>query len=459
VGLIELALLSTSRPGWPALARVFENVFNVMPWKGDPTFAAIMAGARSAAADVRIPAGLNRRMFLQKDGDGGSFVSERGRIYALELWEAAAFLAALWVVALLCDRGRLGLATARWMLVVLTFLDLSALGRHRLLEVGPLRSLAEQSPVLATLAREPRGTRIAIYRIKNLPMVVGLAPILAYRTLDLPAVPELTLLTRGPLGAPNIEPLVSGALRATGTGMRLFDPIESALVRGALRATGTGVRVLDPVENRVDHVLKRVADARATIEDPALASWLFGASWVADQGPWARTFSIWRAENRPIRAWFVPWSAIPDSAVLEDWSGDPREILNILDVAEPLAAESPRPDKWNISVRTDDPGWVIISQLADPQWTAQWIGKDGQGVGESDILPAFPKGSQPGGWQRVEVPDAGRWTLRLEYVARDVAEGAAISTVGWLSWIVAALSTAFRARHGRSVPERDQTEA
>ena len=36
VGLIELALLSTSSPGWPVLARGFQRGFDAMPWKGDP---------------------------------------------------------------------------------------------------------------------------------------------------------------------------------------------------------------------------------------------------------------------------------------------------------------------------------------------------------------------------------------------------------------------------------------
>ena len=48
VGLIELALMCTSSPGWPMLARGFQRVFDAMPWKGDPTFAAVMAGASPA---------------------------------------------------------------------------------------------------------------------------------------------------------------------------------------------------------------------------------------------------------------------------------------------------------------------------------------------------------------------------------------------------------------------------
>jgi hypothetical protein len=458
VGLIEVALFCTSRPGLPLLARGFQRALDAMPWEND--FAAVMAQARGPADDPRIPAGLSRGMFLQKNGNSGSFVSERGTIYLQELGEMAALVVAIAVVGRLSERGRIGLGNARWALVALTFIDLWVFGRHRLLDVGPLRPLAEQSPVLARLAQEPSGTRVVSERNKNLPMLVGLAPILAYRTLDLPAVPELTQLTRGPLSAPAIEQIVLDAMRATGTGLRVFDPVESGPARGALRATGTGLRVSDPVENRVDHVLKRVGGPRETIEDPALARWLFGSSWVNEQGPWARTFTVWHSEKRPVRAWLVTCSgSFSDVSVLEDWSGGYKHVLEILDRAEPLAAASPMPEEWNISVQAEDPGWVIVSQLADPQWIARWIGLDGQGTIDGDILPVFQKESQPGGWQRVEVPASGRWTLRLEYDARDVAEGAAISTVAWLCWIVAASSTVFHAWRGRSAPGPVQTEA
>ena len=51
--------------------------------------------------------------------------------------------------------------------------------------------------MLASLEREPRGSRIADRRLRNLPMCAGLAPISAYRTLDLPAVGSLTALLLG----------------------------------------------------------------------------------------------------------------------------------------------------------------------------------------------------------------------------------------------------------------------
>ena len=66
------------------------------------------------------------------------------------------------------------------------------------------------------------------------------------------------------------------------------------------------MRLIDPVENREDEVLRRAKMDRETIDDPVLASLLFEASWVAEQGPWARRFSIWRPEVPAARAWFVP---------------------------------------------------------------------------------------------------------------------------------------------------------
>ena len=154
VGLIELALLSTTGQGWPVLARGFQLGFDAMPWRGDPSFAAVMAGARGPAADPRIPAGLNRSRFLQKSGDGESFADARGSIYVRELGETAALLAVLWLIARMSEGGRTSASATRWLLVAVTVLDLWILGRHRLLDVGPWKPLVEQSPVLAALAKE-----------------------------------------------------------------------------------------------------------------------------------------------------------------------------------------------------------------------------------------------------------------------------------------------------------------
>ncbi len=233
------------------------------------------------------------------------------------------------------EHRRLGTVLRR-VLVVLTVLDLWSLGRHRLLDVGPLRPLAEQSPVLARLHAESRGSRVTGGRLRNLPMLVGLAPISAYRTLDVPAVQ----LADGD-GARDI--------RAT--------PVFSRKCWRPCERPGRGYVCLTRLENRVDQLLRRTGAAPETIEDPALASWLFDASWVAEEGAWARSFAIWTADEPGARAWLVSDADLRHPEQLDGWSGDPREILAILQTAAPLESESLRPEEWTISVTaTDRPG-------------------------------------------------------------------------------------------------------
>ncbi len=238
--------------------------------------------------------------------------------------------------------------------------------------------------MLAALADEPRGTRI-VDGLRNLPMLVGLAPIAAYRTLNLPAVEDIGRMARGP---------------RTG-------PIVAEQTRNAVRATGVGVRVFDPIEVRREQILAGTRPSGEPIVNPALASWIFGRSWVDEQGSWAHQFTIWRPAGQPARAWFLPAAAVKDSSVLDHWDDDPRVVLAAMENARPLPALAVQPEDWTISVAAENPAWVIVSQLADPQWRATWIGLDGQGELIGRILPTFRKGREPGGWQRVGVPGPG----------------------------------------------------
>lgn len=413
VGVMELALASTAHPGWPRVVRVFERAFRVLPWSGDPDFSAVLAIARQSQPDPRIPTGLALAVVLQKQPDRRVFVTQRGWIYGKELGETALVLAGLLYLGLKCRSNGLSARTGKIALCVITVLDLWALGRHRLIDVGPLRPLVEQSPVLARLAQKPRGTRIADLRLRNLPMLVGLAPISAYRTLDLPAVGSLTSLAQQSLGGAVFEPLV----------------------RKALRATGTSVRVIDPVESRMGHVLGRADQAQERIVDPALAGWLFEKAWAEEQANWIRIFRVFECDQKAARAWIVPATTIGDADTLQSWSGDPRDILPVFDRAVPLEVASLRPEEMIITVNASEPGWVVVSQLADPQWKARWLDERGVDLGETEILPAFPKEGEPGGWQRVEIPGTGSLLLRLTYEAEDVAMGLAVSVVAWSCWL------------------------
>ncbi|MGC8638647.1 MAG: hypothetical protein ACP5XB_02075 [Isosphaeraceae bacterium] len=376
--LIELAILGSSTRDHPWLAGLLQKAIHSLPWSPE----------------------------LPSNAHG--FLQSRGSIYVRELAATAGLLAVVAVVGYLASfrrfRGHPTLGAAS--LFVLSFIDLLILGQHRLVEVAPLRPLAEQSPVLARLAEEPPGTRIADV-FHNLSMLVGLEPIAAYRTLDLPALGPLARLAQAPL-SPRLESSVRQAMRACGVGVRVVDAMTIARERPS-------------------------RDDGITIDDPALAGWLFGPERVAGQGRWASRFRISHPEPAPSRAWFLPLTAIPRPAMLDSWTGDLRSLLDLFDRAKPLATEARSSERLDVSLDVDGPGWVIVSQLADPQWRAWWSGEK-ELEGPAEILPTFRLGERAGGWQRVWVPGAGRWTLHLEYNAHDVYVGLLISGVAWLAW-------------------------
>jgi hypothetical protein len=425
LGLIELALGSGLSAGRPWLAGLFQRAFQSRPWTGDFNFRAVLAEARRPASDPRIPAELVKSGLVSPPVDPRSFVESRAEIYARELASTTGLLVGILAVACLTSpRSRRRHFPA--CLILLTFLDLMILSRHRLVAVGPMRRLVNQSPVLAQLAREPRGTRI-IDGLRNLPMLVGMEPVVAYRTLDLPVLEPLTNLARGPLG----------------------DDRFRAGVRKAMRAAGVGVRVLDPVETTIERWRARSKVSKnepETVDDPVLAGWIFGPDWGSEQGAWSSRFRILHPEPDPHRAWLLPLTAVSLPAMLEIWEGDIEPLLKLLDQASPLREESRGNQLMDVSVDADAPGWVIITQLADPQWRARWLNRDGQGEIPAEILPAFRRNGSEGGWQRIRVPGPGRWTLHLEYVATDVSQGLAISSVSWLIWCLIIAAAALRAR-------------
>ncbi|MDG3004179.1 hypothetical protein [Paludisphaera mucosa] len=419
VGLVELALWSTSPSGSRVAADLYERAFRIRPWEGDPDFRSVASLARRPSTDPLIPPALERAGYRRETAprDARSFEQRRFEIYRAELAGTLAILAA--VAALACV-PRLH-PHAPIVLVALTAVDLMLLGRHRLVDVGPLRPLGEQSPVLARLAKEPRGTRI-IDPLRNLPMAAGLAPVQAYRTLDLPALTPLATVARGSLEAGPGRDAVLRALRATGAGLRLLDPIEVAAMR------------------------MRNAEPPGTVEsiaDPDLARWLFGADWNPSRQAWADEFQIVRPAAEGPRAW------LPASDVPEDWDGDPRPVLDALDRARPLKAESRSPVEWEIALEgVARPGPVLVSVLYDPQWLAVVV--DGGRETPANIGPAFRVGKGGGAWMRIGLaaaPGPGA-VLRLRYDAADVRQGLWASGACWTAWGLAIL---YASRRGRRV--------
>jgi hypothetical protein len=429
LGGIELALGAGSRASNPGLYGLFQKAFEARPWTDDPGFSSVQALARKPANDSRIPVELKRVGISRKVSDPRSFMEQRQEIYRAELTNTVALLVAVLVLALIGStrKGRLALPAG---LVILSFVDLMLLGRHKLAEFAPLRPLVEQSPVLDKLAKLPRTTR-SVDGFRNLSMIAGLAPVSAYRTLDLPALVPLTAMAQGPLGSPKLGGPVRKSMRAAGVGVRVLHPVEVAKEADLSRRNGSG-----PIPQVID--------------DPALAGWLFGSSWVAEQGEWSSRFRITKPESEPHDAWFVPLTAVARPAMLETWSGDVGPLLELFDRARPLPLVRHTSEHLEVNVEADAAGWIIVTQLADPQWQARWIGRDDRDQASVEILPAFRRGPGEGGWQRVRVPGPGRWTLRMKYVAVDVVQGLYVSAAAGLAWVITLAWVAARSRR-RSV--------
>ncbi|MDR3622016.1 MAG: hypothetical protein P4L85_21885 [Paludisphaera borealis] len=421
LGLIELALWSSTPSASPALAHGFTRAFEIRPWADDQTFKSVTDQARKPVLE----GGPRHR-------EARSFEQRRFEVYRTELTGTAFLLATVLVVS-----GLTGVAPARRfipiMLVVLTGADLWLLGRHRLVDVGPLRPLVEQSSVLARLAKEPRGTRTAD-PMRNLPMAAGLAPVQAYRTLDLPALPALTSLARGPLDPGPQGEIAFRAMRATGVGLRVLDPTEAS---GLRRRGATDFQPRATLE---------------TLSDPVLARWLLGANWNPEHRAEADEFMILKPSDPAARAWFLPSTAVPKSDIFDDWNGDPRPVLDLIDRARPLKTVVRSPVDWEVMVDVDEPGWVLISQLDDPQWQARIGSVDGRSDEPANIAPAFRVKNQGGAWQRVFIDKPrARAVLRLSYDARDLRLGLGISAVSWLVWLMATASFHLASRRRSNV--------
>ncbi|MHC5540703.1 hypothetical protein ACYOEI_20990, partial [Singulisphaera rosea] len=197
--LIEGALLSTERPGWPALAGLYTQATNLLPWPHvdeknpsgpgrDPSFRDVMSMARQPQNnDLRVQTALARQGERVVRMPGRRFATERLAIYRQELVVTFSIVITLLILAPFARRR----SVLDVGLLVITGVDLWAAGRHRATDLGPIRSLTQQSPVLAKLSEQFRGERVLDVS-RNLPMVAGAAPVSSYRTLDLPSLPSVT---------------------------------------------------------------------------------------------------------------------------------------------------------------------------------------------------------------------------------------------------------------------------
>jgi hypothetical protein len=405
--VIEGAVTGTERQRSHAIAGAYEWVLERLPWEVDPGLTSLARVLREPQNDLRVRIALAHGGWGRFKNPGPVFVSERQRIYARELGASAVLALALLAIAPLARRPRWFAAG----LVVVSAVDLELLGRQRPVFLAPIRPLSAQSAVLARLAEGPRGTRVVDRSTKNLPMIAGVSPVLAYRTLDLPCVVSLTTGLTLTADQPPFEMFGLSAMAAVGADRCVLDPLETlAVSRGNFRPPRW--------------------EERETVHDPVLAGWLFDPAWVAEQGRWVDTFTIYRTGRPATRAWLVPLTDAKTAAILNSWSGDAADVLWIVDHSSALATKAPSPEHLEVDIQVAGPAMVVVSQLDDPQWRATWVGPGGERPAE--VEPVFGRPGR-GAWQGVRAPEPGRWTLRLDYVGRDVQQGMIVSALAWLA--------------------------
>jgi hypothetical protein len=90
--------------------------------------------------------------------------------------------------------------------------------------------------------------------------------------------------------------------------------------------------------------------------------------------------------------------------------------------ARPLPWRAVRPDDVTIEFDATKAGSVVVSQLDYPRWRATLNGHP------VPIARTFD------GWQGVDVPGLGHWSLRLVYDTRRDQACIAVSGLAWLAW-------------------------
>ena len=402
VAALELAFASTEGAGMPSVAGLFSSAGAALPWRGDPSFRQVMASARRGPRDPLILTNLMAQGVDPRVAVTMRLDRERFGIYARELAETAALLAALLALGVPLARGW---RRAEALILLFVVADLMLFSRHRAIQTAPLRPLTDQSAVLGKLSRLPAGSR-TVDGLRNLPMVAGVAPLSAYRTLDRPALAGLIALAGEPLDG----------------------SVDRESIREAMRALGASVRVIDPLEPP--------GGVGEAVADPALASWLYGA-W----GPHAPPFRVWTADEEAPRAVFLPGDVSEASS-----TGD---ILATLRRGQPLRVVARSPEEMEVVGRATGPGFVILSVLDDPEWRVADLG----GAATETIHRVFATPSG-GAWQSVRIRAAG--PIRLEWTYRGTAArtGLKLSAIAWAAWL-AAMSVAWR--RGRRAPTQART--
>lgn len=377
----------------------------MLPEKNPPSFRALLFLADSPQGanptrlqDLRVRSSHAREHLGPFPAGGQSLRGRYRALCVLELSETAIVVLGMIAVAAL---GRTN-GSFKTGCIVLIVLDMLLLSRHRLTDLGPVEDVRRGSPILERLflVAEKR----VIGTLGNLPMAIGLAPLPAYRTLDLPVRPDP--VTTSLVQWTNAERLKS-SMKSSGASFRLLDPLEM-----------TVFELLSPA---VRKKLVEVPGLKSSFfEDRKLASWLLGKEYVAASArEWSR-FGLFSLIENECLAWETD-RPLPQ-----------QDIARIEEKGFPLRTEEIDGEHFRVDLPkrslSRSRRLIVITRLFDEPWQGLWI----DSRGSKEAIRIFRLAN---GWQGAFVPNGQAGELHLEYRDNVVAQSRVCSFVCWAIWL------------------------
>ncbi len=331
VGVVELAFEAGRPSGSPLAKGLMSRFASLSPWREGNQLESILSKARAPQSDFRVLRSLARERSEAAKLERSRLESARFRVYQEELPHGLLALAALCPLVFIQKYKKI----ASVYICLASFGDLWFFGRERGVEAVPIGSLESMSPILAKLASESLGTRVAS-SLGNLPIVSNVAALKAYHTLDLPVMPEITSLASAPLPILGTN-RVAEAMRIAGASVRVFDPFEVQMIERA-RKSGQDM------------------PAYEIVEDKALAVWLYGGDWVKNSDQRACQFGYWKPGGRTTKAWILLEAGLSLGEKKPSLRAAASEdVIRLFQKAVPLETHSTQPDRIAIQIEGAPP--------------------------------------------------------------------------------------------------------
>jgi hypothetical protein len=330
-----------------------------------------------------------------------------------------------------------------WLLIALVAADLEAASWLRPVDFAPRGRLVEQSPTLTFLAAHAPGQRVMDSNL-NLAMLAEAAPVVSYRTVDLPIWHNSLVQDASTLGA-------------------MIPQGWKGLVYSRCDVRWEIVAV-DPTAGA--SWKPETANGSEVLTDPVLGRIIYGPGLSKNFPGFAARFVIRRVDaNTSSRAWFA--SASGDLPQFQEmfslatggsrrfrfpWD---RRLLGLL--SKPLSTLRYEPESQEYELEATGPGTVVLSQPAFPGWECKL-----REVETKDELDAAPSQS---GCLVVPIARAGKYRLELRARSHSYELGRSISLFALLCWAVLislmSLMTLLGKRNSarRGIPPVEQVDA